>query len=380
MSWMNTPFPASKIYWTSIFGLIVFCAGLSAQQSPVVDSGVALSTLSTDRSQADANLDRPSKRDISSRSLAPKNVENWFTPSLEGSDLKSSAAMVGEVDVQPGFARELTRVQWRAGDPIDLYIVKPTMVQKPPVILYLYSYPFETDRFRDNNFCRFLVQNGFAAVGFASALTGQRYHDRSMKEWFVSELPESLASSAHDVQMILNYLATRSDVDTSQVGMFGDGSGATIAILAAAVDPRIGALDLIDPWGDWPDWIAKSTLVPDKERPGMLSPEFLAAVAPLDPLQWLPKLKTPKVRIQELKSVTVTPEESRLKLVAAAPPNIQVIRYGGTKEFLNTVSGGKGLDWIKGQLRPGGALSQFRATTGHSQSETSSTQAKIARQ
>ena len=85
-----------------------------------------------------------------------------------------------------------------------------------------------------------------------------------MKEWFVSQLQESIAASAHDVQMILNYLAMRGDLDMDHVGMFGDGSGASIAILAAAVDPRIKASDLLDPWGDWPDWIAKSTLIQKK--------------------------------------------------------------------------------------------------------------------
>jgi hypothetical protein len=39
--------------------------------------------------------------------------------------------------------------------------------------------------------------------GFVSALTGHRYHDRPMKEWFLSELQECLAV-AHDVQLVLN--------------------------------------------------------------------------------------------------------------------------------------------------------------------------------
>jgi len=30
-----------------------------------------------------------------------------------------------------------------------------------------------------------------------------------MKEWFVSEMQESVGSTVHDVQMILNYLETR---------------------------------------------------------------------------------------------------------------------------------------------------------------------------
>src|SRR5208337_4932272 len=107
---------------------------------------------------------------------------------------------------QPQFTRQVLRVMWRPGDPIDLYIIKPVGVKKPPVILYLFDYPTENDHYRRNEFCRLLTKEGFAAVGFVPALTGQRYHDRPMKEWFVSELKESLAASAHDVQMVLNYL------------------------------------------------------------------------------------------------------------------------------------------------------------------------------
>jgi hypothetical protein len=52
-----------------------------------------------------------------------------------------------------------------------------------------------------------------------SALNGHRYTYRPMKQWFVSELQEALGSSVHDVQMILNYLSTRDDLDMSRVGM-----------------------------------------------------------------------------------------------------------------------------------------------------------------
>lgn len=169
----------------------------------------------------------------------------------------------------------------------------------------------------------------------------------------MSDLPMALAASAHDVQMILNYLATRGDFDMEQVGMFGDGSGATIAILAAAVDSRIKTLDLLNPWGDWPDWMAKSTLIPENERPGFLKPEFLESAAPLDPLKWLPQLNTGKIRLQHVKSVTVTPEEARKKIEAAAPPNVQIQRYDDLPAFLKTVAGGKGFDWLKENVQSG---------------------------
>lgn len=300
---------------------------------------------------------------VSSDSINPKTIEDWTTPFLAGSDLEPWAVIAGDVDTIDGiYTHEVTRVQWRGSDPIDLYIMKPVGVKNPPVILYLYSYPFETDRFLNHDVCKFLTKNGFAAVGFASALTGHRYHDRPMKEWFVSELKESLSVSAHDVQMILNYLTTRGDLDMNRVGMFGDGSGATIAILAAGADSRIKTLDLLDPWGDWPDWIAKSTRIPGNERPNFMRPEWLANVAPLDPLQWLPKLTTQKIRIQFIKKLPITPVEIQQKLEASAPPNAQIVHYDDTEAFRSAMAGGTGFDWIKQETR-GTPAKQYRANS-----------------
>jgi len=285
---------------------------------------------------------------ISSALEPPKIKEDWSTPSLKGSELRLGDAITPEPSTVGTCSRQIVRVEWRPGDPIDLYILKPAGVKKPPVILYLYSYPFEMDRFLQPDFADFLVHDGYAAVGFASALTGGRYHSpRPMKEWFVSQLRESLATSAHDVQMILNYLATRGDLDMDRVGMFGDGSGASIAILAAAVDPRIKTLDLLDPWGDWPDWIAKSTLIPENERPDFLKPDWLAAVAPLDPLKWLPQLSRQTVRVQFVKGVTVTPAEAQAKIESAIPSSAKVFHYDDVPAFRAAMAGGAGLDWIK---------------------------------
>jgi hypothetical protein len=349
---MNKLFWLGKVNWRiTVLSVLILCGVKGwAQGVPATESSTPAGAIAPF-----AAVD-----DISSSLLTPKVIEDLSTPSLQSSELIADKALIGEVDVQDGFTRELTRVAWRPGDPVNLYIIKPAGVKRPPVILYLYSYPSETDRFRQNDFCRFLTRGGFAAVGFSSALTGERYHNIPMAKWFVSELPQSLAISAHDVQMILNYLATRGDFNVDQIGMFGDGSGATIAILAAAVDPRIKTLDLLDPWGDWPDWIAKSTLIPENERPDYLKPEFLKSVAPLDPVKWLPQLKTQKVLLEDVKTVTVTPDEARNKIEAAVPSNVEIQRYDNVQAFAKTASSGKEIEWLKEQLQsevPG----QFRA-------------------
>jgi hypothetical protein len=277
--------------------------------------------------------------------------ENWNSLSLADSKLHASTPLMGEKDSYPGFTRELLQVQWRSGDPIDLYVIMPTGVTKPPVIFYLYSYPSDTNIFQDRDFCTLLTKNGFAAVGFVSALTGHRYHDRPMREWFISELQESLVSSVHDVQMILDYLATRGDLDMDRVGMFGEGSGATIALLSATVEPRLKVIDLLDPWGDWPEWMAKSPLIPKEERANYLRPDFLKQLEPLDPVKSLPELRSHMVRLQDALYDKVTPISAKKQIENAMPATAHIVRYKNSQALENAASGGVFFDWLKEQVR-----------------------------
>jgi hypothetical protein len=283
--------------------------------------------------------------------------EDWTTPALKGSNLESVPPIVGYVNTHPGYTEELIQVQWRFGDPIDLYVIKPKGIRKPPVILYQFGFPGDTERFKDDTFQRGAIQGGFAAVGFVPALTGHRYHDRPMKEWFISELQECLATSAHDVQMVLNYLDTRGDLDMNRVGMFSVGSGASIGILSSSVDRRIKVLDALDPWGDWPQWMAASPLVPEDERAEYLKPEFLKKVTGLDPMDWLPKVRAERFRLQDAIFEPTTPKLAKEKLRAAASASAIVTVYATPEELNAIVSKHDELGWIKSELSlPAGRL------------------------
>jgi hypothetical protein len=284
---------------------------------------------------------------------APSPTEDWNTLSLAGSNLPLSATgavLLGKYDA-PTFTRELLRVQWRPSDPIDLYVIRPRGAAKTPVILYLYNYTSDTSRFQDDGWCQRATQDGFAAVGFVSALSGQRFHaPRPMKQWFVSQLQEALATSTHDVQMILNYLATRPDLDMTRLGMFGQASGGAVAILAAAVDPRIRALDVVDPWGDWPDWLEGSQQIPDTERPQYLTAAFMQNVAHLDPVGYLPELSHRQLRVQQLLDDPVTPALARDKVAAVVPRPGDLVRYQDM-EALKKAWKVEGLSgWLRQQL------------------------------
>jgi hypothetical protein len=228
--------------------------------------------------------------------------------------------------------------------------MKPKGVNNPPVVLYLYGFPADTDRFKTEEFQSGATQGGFAAVGFVSAITGHRYHDRPFREWFISELQESLATSAHDVQMILNYLGSRGDLDMNRVGMYASGSGATIGILASAVDSRIKVLDALNPWGDWSTWLAASPFVPENERAEYVKPEFLKKVAALDPVDWMAKVQAKKFRLEEAMFDTKTPPIAKAKIRAVASTNATVTIYRSTEEFAEIVREQRVLEWTKQEL------------------------------
>ena len=281
--------------------------------------------------------------------------EDWHSLTLDTSSLQPLTPIGGDkVDLPENkFTREHFFVSWRPADSFDLYVALPKGVKKPPVVLYLYSYPEAAARFMNDPWTTSTTNGGFAAVGFASALTAERIRGgRSMKEWFVSELHESLVITVHDVQMILNYLASRGDLDMDHVGMFGVGSGGAIAILASVADPRIKAIDVIDPWGDWPDWLAKSSIVPQDQRAKFLSPEFMKGVAPFDPLQWFPKVQARSVRIQSIQSESTVPEEVQKKMEAAAPDSAEIFQFGDYKAIASVQPGAGVFDWLKLVLQP----------------------------
>src|SRR5215831_12197628 len=73
--------------------------------------------------------------------------EDWNSIYISKGELKAREPLVGETDEEPTFTRQLVEVAWRPADPIYLFVMIPKLVAKPPIILYLYTYPTETDRF-----------------------------------------------------------------------------------------------------------------------------------------------------------------------------------------------------------------------------------------
>jgi hypothetical protein len=325
-----------------LFAWLVCCGVVSTQgQTPATPS-------------TDSRVSRLASNPLASNFEAGSYHEDFSALPLDKNHLKLDLEILGEKDDKPGtnFIRERWHLEWRPGDPIDVYVVKPRGIEKPPVILYLYSYPQDTDRFKQDYWCGQTTGGGTAAVGFVSAVTGHRLDSRPLTDDFFNQMSEALGATVHDVQMILNYLETRNDLDMSRVGMFGQGSGGAIAIMASAVDRRIKALDLLTPWGDWPVFLKSSTFIPPTERAAVNKPDFLSQVAPLDPLQWLPKVKARSVRIQDVRKDGHMPDDAQEAIEGAAPDFAELDEFGDAAALFPAAANGRLLVWMRSQLQP----------------------------
>lgn len=341
------PIHLSSLIFRLLPAVCLGCAIAFAVPARAADTAAAKTSVADGNAASPGSHERP---DATSPGASERPDEDWTTLDLSRTHLHPKKPVESETDDAPTYTRHLVRLAWRPFDPIDVYIVKPKNVDHPPVVLCLYGYPSETARFQDDSYCRSVTRYGCAAVGFVSALTGSRYRFRPMREWFVSELQESLACSTHDIPLILDYLTKRGDLDMNRVGMFGQGSGATIAVLAASVEPRIKAIDLLNPWGDWPDWMAKSTLVPGQERPNYVKDAFLAKVRNFDPVAVLPTLTHTSVRLRQIEEDTITPPEARKAVAAAMPKGGVVEQYKTNNEFRGVAAGGQLFAWTAERL------------------------------
>jgi hypothetical protein len=283
---------------------------------------------------------------------APIYHEFFTTPSVRDSQmLPTKIEGPPAVDTtHDDYKVELWRLTWRPNDPIDVFVIKPTGVNRPPVILNMWGYPNDIDLYRMEAIQKELVKGGFAVVGFASALTGQRYHDQSAKVWYLSQLGQCLSATAHDVQLMIDFVEQRGDLDTSRIGMFANGSSGAVAILASAVDPRIKVLDVLDPWGDWPTWLATSPFVPKDERADYVKPEFLKNVSTLDTLEWLPKIQARKFRLQQPEFNSENPTPVKEKIRKAVPAGATVVEYKSMDELKAAFPHSSNLEWLKHEL------------------------------
>ena len=86
-----------------------------------------------------------------------------------------------------------------------------------------------------------------------------------------------------------------------------------------------------------------------------MKPEFLKKIAGLDPVDWLPRVKTATVRVQISEPDTITPTAAQKAIAGAVPGTMTLVRYKDGKQLYDALALGKTFDWIKAQVSAGKA-------------------------
>jgi|SRR5579884_137474 len=140
-----------------------------------------------------------------------------------------------------------------------------------------------------------------------------------------------------DVIAVVDHLAERADVDSSKLGLLGFSMGAATAILAAARDPRIGAVVADSAWSDVRSWLRPSLrtfLLHPRERfsPPSLKLAELRARIDLDtlrPVDVVARISPrPLLLVHGSADTVVLPQDSERLLAAAGEPKERIVADG----------------------------------------------------
>ena len=141
--------------------------------------------------------------------------------------------------------------------------------------------------------------------------------------------------------------------------MFGEGSGGTIALLAASVDPRIKAVDVLNPWGDLEGMAGSISAcsqcgkVPITLKPGLSGLRRSAGPAS-GPCRRGELRACHSVCSRNLwDDTTSTPARNaaRERIAAALPASASLAQYKDKQDYFEKVgNNGKMLDWMYAHL------------------------------
>jgi predicted esterase len=150
-----------------------------------------------------------------------------------------------------------------------------------------------------------------------------------------------------DLRRALDVLMAQPGVDRTRVAYVGHDFGAMYGTLAAVVDPRVTHFVFMAGTASFSDWFLYGPKVEGEARD-----RFVAQLAPLDPVRWVPKLRGP-VLMQFADTDEHVSTARREQLAAAAPGGADVRVYKAGHE-LSEESTRDRLAWLRKVLRIGG--------------------------
>ncbi len=201
---------------------------------------------------------------------------------------RASSGQSGDVRV-----RQLSYAQLDGSRNEATLVLPPASARGPnPAILYLHWYESPRPTSNRTEFLAEAVE--LAASGTVSLLVDTPW---TKQDWFATRDAakdyEFTIQMTKDVRRTLDVLLAQPGIDTSRVAVVGHDFGAMWGALAVAADSRVTHFVYMAGTRSFTDWYL---FAPKKE--GAEREAFIAKLAPLDPIAYLPKIAPRPVLLQ----------------------------------------------------------------------------------
>jgi dienelactone hydrolase len=222
---------------------------------------------------------------------------------------------------------------------------KAPPAQPAPAILFVHWYgpPAPT-----SNRTQFVPDGvALAREGVTSLLIDTPW---SVPTWFPTRTREEdytrSVQQVRDLRRALDVLMAQPGVDRTRVIYVGHDFGAMYGTLAAAVDPRVTGFVFMAGTASFTDWFLYGPKLEGEART-----KFIAQLAPLDPVRWVPKLRGPV--LMQFADTDEHVSTARREQLAAAAPRGADVRVYKAGHALSEESTNERLAWLRKTLRLG---------------------------
>ncbi|WP_073061049.1 dienelactone hydrolase family protein [Fodinibius roseus] len=161
------------------------------------------------------------------------------------------ADVIGRLE-KPGYIRERISFRGALGSKVPGYLALPTNKMGPyPVVLLLHGVTSSKESWWEENSTMRkltiqLLESGYAALSLDTEYHGERSSNNELdspialleNERFV-QYRDMIMRSTIDYRRGMDYLTTRTEIDTTRIGMIGYSMGGMMTFMLSAVDSRI---------------------------------------------------------------------------------------------------------------------------------------------
>lgn len=234
-------------------------------------------------------------------------------------------------------------------DSIELQVFLPASTfGRPPVVILLHFWG-ATDNHLERDTARELADRGIASVivplPFHLSRTPDGY--RSGELAIVPDpnrLLQTMIQSVSDVRRTVDWIQTRPEFNSNEIGLTGTSLGAIVSSLTFAVEPRISAASFMLGGADLSYLLLNSSRTTVQRKvlsdEGWTEEKLRLVLAPIEPLNFLDPTDSRPTYLISARHDNVVPLESSLKLQAAL----------GNPEFLLLETGHYGGFLVKDRL------------------------------